>query len=56
MRMAPIGSYICMLSLQSVNCLRRIKRRGLVEGGVPLGVGFEVLKARPTLSLFLLAV
>jgi hypothetical protein len=29
----------------SWNCLGRIRRRGLVGGGVSLGMGFEVLKA-----------
>lgn len=49
---APIGSNIWIHGLQLVNCLRRIRSLGygcwsiygLVVGGVPLEVGFEVSK------------
>lgn len=34
MKMASIGSYIYMLSCQLVNCLRRMRRCVLVEGGI----------------------
>lgn len=33
MKMASIGSHIYMLSCQLVNCLRRMRRCVLVEGG-----------------------
>lgn len=48
MRMAPIGTSICILSLQVMNCLEGLggvsfwRRCVLVEGSVLLGVGFEL--------------
>ncbi|EGW04948.1 hypothetical protein I79_003453 [Cricetulus griseus] len=42
--MAPIGSYVRVLGLQLVELLGRIRRCGLIEGGVSLGAGFEVSK------------
>ena len=35
-------SYIKMLAHQAVELLEKIKRCGIVGGGVPLGMGFEV--------------
>jgi hypothetical protein len=42
-----------MFSSQFVDYLGRIRRYGIVEGGVSLGVGFEVSKVhiRPSLAL-----
>lgn len=43
---------VCMCTVPSwCNYLGRIRRCGLVDGGVPTGVGFEVSKARPGLCL-----
>lgn len=52
-----IGSYIWVLSHQGVELLeriRRIRKCGLVEGGVSLGMGFKVTKihAKRSVSLF----
>lgn len=49
------GSMYFWLSPQLINCLKRIKKCGLVGGSLSLGVGFKVSKAhsRPSSSLFL---
>jgi hypothetical protein len=49
MRMASTGSYILMLSHQSVDCLGKIRRYGL--GGGVHGVGFEVSKVHTRSSV-----
>lgn len=36
------------------NCLKRIRRYGLIEGGVSLGADFQVLKDSDVLPLCLL--
>ena len=42
MRMALVGSYVLIVGPSWWNYLGKIKRSGLVEGTVSLGVGFEV--------------
>jgi len=54
MRMAHIGSYLCMLSPQLMDCLGRVKSRDPVGGGTFLGMGFEVSKVHARLSLCLM--
>ena len=51
-RMAPTGSDIWILksSGSDTERIRRIRRCGLVGGGVSLGMGFEVSKATPDLG------
>lgn len=46
MRMARRSSYISMCGSQLVDCLGRMRRCGLVGGGMPQGVDFEVSKAQ----------
>ena len=48
-----LGSYAWYLVRSCLNCLGRIRRRGLVGGGVSMGVNFEVSKAHAfQVSLF----
>ena len=58
MRMAPTGTYMYLnFQLQLVNCLGRIRRCGLVGGGLSLGLNFQRFqKPTPGQSLFLLSV
>jgi hypothetical protein len=48
----PICSYICMLSPQLWSCFGRIRRHGLVGGGVSLGVNLEISKAQALFRAF----
>lgn len=49
---ATLAVYSLCLDPTWWNCLRRIRRRGLVGGSVSLGVGFKVTKASLSPSLF----
>lgn len=42
MKMAPIGSYLCVFNPQLVNCLGRIKMCGPLGGGMSLGLGYKI--------------
>lgn len=53
MRMALLGAYIWMSGFQLVDSIGRIRKYGIVRGGLWLGVNFEVSKFHAKLSLAL---